>query len=110
MNRQSHPRQKQQEGRAVAGAHRSRAGQNRANIEKEMQVAENVGTTPPDMQGAEMSDELRHDPHDEFHDSELPPPPQIRRARTTADPSKKVKDKNTGIKHRDASGKKHSAR
>jgi len=46
--------------------------------------------------------------HDEFHDSELPPPPQLRRARSTADPRKRVKDKNTGIKGRDASGKKHA--
>ncbi|HYF47990.1 MAG TPA: hypothetical protein VEJ63_01190 [Planctomycetota bacterium] len=46
--------------------------------------------------------------HDEFHDSELPPPPQERRARATADRSKRVKDKNTGIKGRDASGKKHA--
>jgi hypothetical protein len=46
--------------------------------------------------------------HDELHDSEKPPQPQLRRARSTVDRSKRVKDKNTGIKGRDASGKKHA--
>src|SRR5437764_396167 len=45
---------------------------------------------------------------DEFHDSELPPPPQLRRARATADPAHRVRDKNTGIKNRDASGAKQA--
>jgi hypothetical protein len=70
-----------------------------------------AGGMPP--QGGandKINAELQSKPgkHDAFHDSAEPPPPQLRRARSTTDPSKAVKDKNTGIKGRDASGKKHS--
>lgn len=45
-----------------------------------------------------------------FRDSELPPPPQLRRARSTSDPARSPRDRNTGIKNRDASGAKHEPR
>ena len=46
---------------------------------------------------------------DALHDSGEPPLPQLRRARSTFESGKMAQDKNTGIKHRDASGQKHRA-
>jgi len=70
--------------------------------------AEKVSAAWLDDQAAPPEQRSDKEEHDEFHDSELPPPPQLRTARSTADRSKRVKDKNTGIKDRDASGKKQA--
>jgi hypothetical protein len=108
--REAHSRSKRREGRLPAAAHRSRQSQKRENVEKEMSAAEApYNSSIPAIESGEMTDESMDSQQPELHDSEEPPPPQLRRARSTSDPSKKVKDKNTGIKGRDASGKKHSA-
>jgi hypothetical protein len=108
--RESHSRTKRREGRLPAAAHRSRQSQKRENVEKEMSAAEApFNSAIPAIESGQMTDESTTPHEPALHDSEEPPPPQLRRARTTSDPSKKVKDKNTGIKGRDSSGKKHSA-
>ena len=106
--REGRSRAKRQEGRLPASAHRSRQSQKRENVEKEMAAAETpYNSAIPALESGEMTDEIIPSPSAALHDSEEPPPPQLRRARSTRDPSKKVKDKNTGIKGRDSSGKKH---
>jgi hypothetical protein len=94
--------------RKVAGAHRSRESQHKQNAMHNM-IA---GGMPPQGGANDLIDEelqsKPEDKHDALHDSVEPPPPQLRRARSTSDPSKGVKDKNRGIKGRDASGKKHT--
>ena len=107
--RQTHSRAKKQEGRLPAAAHRSRQSQKRENVEKEMAAAEApYNSAIPAIESGQMTDESEVAQAPALHDSEEPPPPQLRRARSTSDASRKVKDKNTGIKGRDASGKKHS--
>jgi hypothetical protein len=109
IRREQQPRVKRQEGLLPAGAHRSRQSQKRENVEKEMAAADTpYNSEKSELQSGQMSDETIASPASALHDSEEPPPPQLRRARSTSDPSKKVKDKNTGIKGRDVSGKKHS--
>ena len=93
--------------RNVAGAHRSRESQHKQNVMHSM-IA---GGMPPQGGANELIEEelqTKPDEHDALHDSVEPPPPQLRRARSTSDPSKAVKDKNRGIKGRDATGKKHT--
>ena len=100
-------RTKRSEGLLPAAAHRSRASQKKEVVEREMNAADTPYNTDVDSQvPGEVTDELAAAPP-AFIDSEEPPPPQLRRARSNRDPAHKVLDKNTGIKHREASGKKH---
>lgn len=106
----------------VHGNLRSRAAQKPEMAAKEdVSGKEEIGAVNENVWG-EMADEaakvnaawLDAEPQNEKNgdadavvDSVEPPTPQLRRARSTRNTSKKVKDKNTGIKGRDASGKKH---
>jgi hypothetical protein len=96
------------EKRLIDGNLRSREAQ-RPEFAKRIAESENSVSAKPyrHIENEMSSSQRSSDPHDEFHDSEKPPPPQLRTTRSTSHRSKRAKDKNSGIKGRDASGKKH---
>jgi len=108
MRKQVHERSGNAERKKPAAAHRGRHSQKPEIAAQQTEAAAQPpqGGSVDENVAGEMSDETAQQA--ELIDSEQPPPPQLRRARSSADPARKVKDKNTGIKHRDASGQKHA--
>jgi hypothetical protein len=108
MRRQALSRIRQHQVHKIAAGHRGRQSQKIDSAEKEEFANDVPRGLPASKEACDEISEPARDVNAEFTDSLMPPPPQLRRTRTTPDPAHEVRSKNTGIKHRDRTGQKHS--